>query len=140
MSDRHAVEELVSRYGAMADERAFDDAASILADEVVAEYPFGRHDGLTAVADAGRDGLGAFAATQHVIANLLVEVDGDQAEVRANLIAVHVHDANVPEAHFDLGGVYRFAARRTPQGWRLTRIHLTAVWTAGVPAPGWSAA
>jgi hypothetical protein len=134
MTDRTELEELVSRYGAMADERTFDAADRVLCDDVVAEYPFGRHVGRDAVVEAGRSALGAFAATQHVITNTLIAVDGGQATIRANLVAVHVQHAHAPDVHFDVGGWYRFSARRTDAGWRLSHVLLTAVWTAGARA------
>jgi hypothetical protein len=86
------------------------------------------------VADSGRRALGAFERTQHVLTNLVVAVEGDRATVRANLIAVHVHRAGEPGVHFDMGGWYRFAARRTADGWRLSHVRLTPVWTAGATA------
>jgi hypothetical protein len=129
--DRGEIAELVSRYGAMADEKTFDDATAILTDDVVAEYPFGRLVGIEQVAGSGRAALGRFERTQHVITNLLIDLDGDRASVRANLVSVHVPRADEPAVHFDFGGWYRFAARRTEHGWRLAGITLTAVWTAG---------
>ncbi len=42
-----------------------------------------------------------------MITNLLIDLDGDRAKVRANLIATFVHRADAPGAHFDIGERYQ---------------------------------
>jgi hypothetical protein len=76
-------------------------------------------------------GLAPYAQLQHVIATPTVEIDGDRAVGRANLIAMHIHSDARPDEHFDLGGVYDFEAIRTTDGWRLAEIRLAQVWTSG---------
>ena len=61
-----------------------------------------------------------------------LHLDGDRAEVRANLIATFAPSVGtLPEPTFTLGEVYRFEAARTAQGWRLSRIETTPVWATG---------
>jgi hypothetical protein len=64
--------------------------------------------------------------------------------VRANLV-VHFHFAEpldegrpalAPPLQFTLGEVNRFAAVRTPDGWRLARIETTPVWASGTLPSG----
>jgi hypothetical protein len=68
---------------------------------------------------------------------VLVALDGDRADVRANLIATFAAGADAPttalapEPTFTLGQVYRFEAVRIPDGWRLSLIQITPVWTTG---------
>src|SRR5439155_13924964 len=80
--DRHEIADLISRYGAMADDKAFDDGRSCFTEDVVAEYPSGSARGVDVLAEYGRRALGAFERTQHVITNCLIDVDGDRATVR----------------------------------------------------------
>jgi SnoaL-like protein len=54
-------------------------------------------------------------------------LQGDRADVRANLVASFVGDANL-EQH---GERYRFEAVRTAHGWRLSRVEVRPVWISG---------
>jgi len=98
-----------------------------------ARAPTGRADRLRAVHPrrSGRRRNPRADRTHHVITNLLIDLDGDRAKVRANLIATFVHRADAPGAHFDIGERYQFEAVRTPQGWLLSRVHVSPVWTSG---------
>jgi hypothetical protein len=62
---------------------------------------------------------------------VLIDLDGDHAQVRANLIATLVPSAAEPAAHATLGERYRFETIRTDSGWRLARIEVEPVWKAG---------
>jgi hypothetical protein len=54
----------------------------------------------------------------------LIDLDGDRAAVRANLVVTFADDA-VTSQHSKL---YRFEAVRTPDGWRLSRVEVLPVW------------
>jgi hypothetical protein len=64
---------------------------------------------------------------QHLTTNMLVDIDGDRARIRANLVvhfaspAVGDNAAPAPRVCYTLGEVYRFDAVRTRQGWRFSR-------------------
>lgn len=77
------------------------------------------------------DSSGAYARTQHYVANMLVDVHDDVVSGRGNLVAIHVHDSASPDRHFDLGGVIRFEARRIGGDWHLDRLGLEVVWRGG---------
>jgi len=59
--------------------------------------------------------------------NHVVELDGDRAEMRN-----YMHNTNS-----SIAGIYHTQARRTKDGWRLTKLHLEErfVDTDRVPAP-----
>ena len=129
LTDRQAITDLVSRLGLWLDEKRFDDA-SLFTDDVTVSTPGGSAQGVELVAAQARrnhdhDGL------QHVITNVLIDLDGDQARVRANLIVTMVPDAAAPEAHVTMGERYRFEAVRTGVGWRLSRIEVEPIWRSG---------
>ena len=69
--------------------------------------------------------------THHVITNVLIDLVGDKAMVKANLIATFVHGPDVSGPLFQLGERYRFEAVRTPDGWRLSHVESKLVWTVG---------
>jgi hypothetical protein len=65
---------------------------------------------------------------------VLIEIDGDRASLRANLIAVFVAASAAPRPAVMIGERYRFEARRTPAGWRLSAVEAEPVWRDGEPA------
>ena len=133
--DKAEITDLVSRLGRILDERRFEDIRSIATEDVVADFPThaaaAQLRGVEALTEHGRRSMGRFERTQHVTTNVMIDLDGDRARVRANLIATHVRAAGQPNVHYDAGEYYLFDAVRTPEGWRLCRINPNAVWYAG---------
>ncbi|WP_265521542.1 nuclear transport factor 2 family protein [Oerskovia flava] len=138
--DRDRITTLVHRLGAALDEGRFEDLRPLLTEDAAAHTPGGVAAGIDAlVAQAARnhapgDGI------QHVISNVLVGLDGDRAQVRANLVATFARQAPDPDRPVTLGAVYRFEARRTAAGWRLTSVRSTPVWSSFAPVGRFSAA
>ena len=60
----------------------------------------------------------------HSKSNLVIEVDGDVASVRANDLAVYILDDKTEAV---AAAVHRYGARRTPDGWRFDRLEITPV-------------
>jgi hypothetical protein len=147
LADRSEIADLVNRLGRVLDEGRFDEMRSLLVEEATARTPGGTAEGRDAmVAQASRNHRPE-QAIQHLITNLLVDLDGDRASARANLV-VHFGPADgggdgpasqggppappAPPLEFTLGEVYRFELVRTPQGWRFARVETTPVWMSGV--------
>ena len=137
LGDRQAIADLIARLGIMLDEKRFDEAASILDDEVTVKTPGGSAQGREAVAAQAR--RNHTVRTQHAISNVLIELDGDRAQARANLIATFAPDPGSllvlngeqqRDSYLTLGEVYRFAAVRTADGWRLSRIETEPLWSS----------
>jgi hypothetical protein len=143
VEDGQAITQLVARLGRMLDEKRFDDARSILADDITVRTPGGEAHGPDAVAAQAR--RTHTVSTQHAISDVLIDLDGDRARVRANLIATFapdrpgarlvIGDAEHPDSYLSLGEVYRFEAVRTAAGWRLARIETERKWSSR-PLPG----
>ena len=130
MTDRHAITDLVSRLGLWLDEMRFDDPRSLFTEEVTVATLGGQAEGIDrAVAQARRNH--AVERLQHVITNVLIDLDGDRATVGANLVVTFVPRADDPASQFALGERYRFEAVRTAQGWRLSRVEIRPVWRSG---------
>jgi len=72
-------------------------------------------------------------AIQHVISDVVVDVDGDRADVRANLVVsfAEVVPVVAPPVTYALGEVYRFVVVRTGDGWRLAEVETVPVWMSG---------
>jgi hypothetical protein len=126
LTDRDEIADLVSRLGLWLDEGRFDEASAVLTDDVTVDTPGGQAEGIERViAQARRNHQ--FEGLQHLISNVLIDLDGDRADVRANLVATFVGEAKL-EQH---GERYRFEAVRTADGWRLSRVQVRPVWVSG---------
>jgi 3-phenylpropionate/cinnamic acid dioxygenase small subunit len=131
LADRADITDLLTRQGLWLDERNFDDAASVFTDDATVETQGGRAHGLQALSAQAHRNHAHFDRTQHVTSNVLIDLDGDRATVRANLIATFVRDGAAPEPELTMGERYRFEAVRTPQGWRFSRVEVIPVWRYG---------
>ncbi len=126
--DRHSAAAMILRYGSSLDERDWERLSTCFTSDVIsvlAGIP-----GMTSyreLEEAVRFTLGNYAATQHQIAGVEVEIDGDNAALRANLLATHTTDG----PPFVVGGVYRERMVRTDEGWRITHHNLDALWMEG---------
>ena len=140
LADRYEIETLVHRVGLALDEGRFDDLRAIYTDDAVVRTPGGVGEGIDAlVAQAARNHL-PDDAIQHLITGVLIDLDpeGDRATIRANHVVVFVYrdPAAVPltplwsEPPTAVGAVYRFTARRTAAGWRLTSMVSEPVWAS----------
>jgi hypothetical protein len=148
LSDRAEITDLVSRLGACLDESRFDEMAGLLAEDATVRTPGGEAAGRAAVVAQARRSHSSDQSFQHVITNVLVDLDGDRATARANLV-VHIAvpgdrspDDPVPAVapRAGLGEVYRFGLARTPAGWRFARVEIEPRWLSGTlpprPQPG----
>lgn len=132
--DRDEIATLVHRLGACLDEGHFEDLRTIFVADSTARTPGGLAEGIDAlIAQASRNHAPE-DHIQHVISNILVDLADDRASVRANLVVSFAHGAGVPSPHRQMGEVYRFDARRTPEGWRLSRVESVPVWQSPTPA------
>jgi ketosteroid isomerase-like protein len=121
MNDRQDITDLISRLGRWLDDKRFDDARSVLTEDVTVSTPGGQAEGIErVVAQASRNHQ---VPTQHLITNVLVDLDGDAATATANLLVTFA--GSVLERH---GERYSFGVLRTSDGWRLSRIEVTPVW------------
>ena len=72
--------------------------------------------------------------TQHVVTNLLADVDGDTATSRCYLVNPLLSPEDPPSTVVLIGGEYRDRWRRTDDGWRIEdRLHVVT-WTRALPA------
>ncbi|HKN53791.1 MAG TPA: nuclear transport factor 2 family protein, partial [Amycolatopsis sp.] len=96
-NDRGDLIELIHRLYACTDDGRFDDLRSVFSEGVKAGAPGG---GVVEGQDRLITTLSAAHSTgqrsQHLVHNVLVDVDGDQAGVRADVIAIHC-DSDKPE-------------------------------------------
>jgi len=130
---RNEIAILVHRLGACLDEGHFEDMRSIFVEDATAKTPGGLAEGLDALIAQASRSHSPDDRIQHLISDVVIDLDGDRASIRANLLVTFTGRSDVPGSHLSLGEVYHFDALRTPYGWRLARVESIPVWTSGPP-------
>lgn len=122
VDDRHELTELVGRLGLWLDDKSFDEGHALFTEDAEAHTLGGVAKGVDAlVAQARRNHT---VPTQHFITNPLIDVDGDRATIRANLLVVFAYEGG-PRL---LGERYELEAARNADGWRISRVQARPIW------------
>lgn len=123
MDDRYELSVLVSRLGRWLDEKSPGEGRALFTEDAEAHTLGGVAKGVDALVEQAR--RNHRVPTQHFITDKLIDVDGDQAVIGANLLVVFVHEDG-PRL---LGERYEIAAARTAaDGWRISRVRARPVW------------
>jgi hypothetical protein len=140
--DRAEITDLVYRLGVFLDGGRYDEMRELLIEDATVSTPGGRAEGREALIAQARRNHPADQRFQHVTTNVLVDLDGDGANVRANLVVTITTpddaptNVPVPSPLCTIGEVYTFALVRTPDGWRFSQIETVPLWASGtVPTP-----
>jgi hypothetical protein len=139
IGDRIALEDLLSRYAWGVDFATDpEELIALFTDDAVLEGALWEpHVGIeeirrwaeTSIAMGGEVGM------RHYLSNLIIDIDGDEARVRAYLTAVYRRPImETVDATRVLYGTYDCDARRGRDGWRLSRRRVELdVTSAGTP-------
>lgn len=132
--DRDRILGLANRYFSTIDEgEAIDEAwaRSIFSEDVRVEHRGFTLEGIEDLAVGNRFVRDGWERTFHVSTNTQIDVDGDRAHLRAQLLAIHLHaDATPPEPYI-IANVFTADAVRTEAGWRFQSLGLQPVWSTG---------
>ncbi|MFE9555474.1 nuclear transport factor 2 family protein [Streptomyces sp. NPDC006692] len=133
---RIEVAETCTRMAVHADRREWELLRGLFADEVVLDYTSlngGEPVRLTPheIVDAWSATLGGYDATQHLIANHLVQITGDRAVCTASFQATHRLAGPHASPLWTLGGDYRWELARTAGRWLINSVVMTATWGDG---------
>ncbi|HEX3812819.1 MAG TPA: nuclear transport factor 2 family protein [Mycobacteriales bacterium] len=132
--DRLRIEAHISQLGRCLDERDFEGLRGLFTEDAMVRTPGGTAVGHDALVDQARQRHSADEGIQHLITNLVVEVAGDRASVRANLLVSFARSGATGPAPFQLGEVYRFQLRQTGEGWRIAGLSSAPTWSVNPPA------
>ena len=135
LTDRLAIVDLLHRYATGLDTKDWDKLASVFTADGVADYGAlgGVNQGPAAIVKLCSGALGGLDASQHIITNEVIELDGDRARARCYFQAQHVFTGAEGGDNFLVGGTYDDEIVRTVDGWRIRHRTLTATWTDGNP-------
>ena len=135
LQDKQEITELCYRYGLTLDNRDWTGLDALFTPDADAFYlDLPPSHGYQAIEDTCRSALGPLSATQHLISNVVVRLDGDRAESTCYLQAQHVKTGTPGGDNFIIAGRYDDQLIRTSDGWRFRERRLTLIWTSGNPA------
>lgn len=123
LADRAELTELVARHSLWVDE-GFADTDRLFTEDVVVTSIRGEAHGIEPLTALARKGHDAYARTLHNKCNLVIEIDGDTATVRAHDLAIYVIDDKTEAL---AAAIHRYRARRGADGWRFDRLDVSPV-------------
>jgi hypothetical protein len=126
LQDRNQIIDLVARLNRWLDDGPVEDAATVYTDDALVTSPRGAARGIDEVIEYVRRTSSPDERTQHFTTDLLVGLDGDRADVTANLLVCFFRIGVRP--HRTVGLRYAFDAVRTGQTWRFARAEVTPMW------------
>jgi len=96
--DRNEIADLVHRLGVVLDYGKFDDLRALLTEDTSVRTPGGTAEGREAVIAQARRNHPPKQPIQHVITNILVDLNGARAQARANLVVYFGPPAGAPNS------------------------------------------
>jgi 3-phenylpropionate/cinnamic acid dioxygenase small subunit len=132
LTDRLRITDIVSTLGRCLDERSFDSLPALFTEDATVSTPGGTATGHEALVAQARRRHSEPEGIQHLITNILIELDGDRASVRANLLVTFAEGVADP-APYQLGEVYRMQLVLTHSGWRISDLSTTPTWSLNAP-------
>jgi ketosteroid isomerase-like protein len=135
LQDRQAIVDVCTRYALALDSRDWPMLAGCFTPDAVANFE-GQEParGSDAIVATCRGVLTPLAASQHLLGNHLISVDGERASSVCYFQAQHVRPDLEGGSHLIVAGRYEDRFVRTPGGWRIAERTLAVMWTDGNPA------
>lgn len=127
LADRYAIGQLANIYALGMDMRDYELARSAFADDAIG---VGRN-GPEPIDDYLKATYGvasSFAATQHMIGNQYIAIDGDDAVLWSYAVAHHKVAPGDERDEIIAGVQYRDKCKRTPEGWLIVERSVNAMW------------
>ena len=134
--DKQEISEVQLRYATGLDSRNWALFQTCFTDEFDADFTSvfgGRAQRVSSErwAESARRTLSGLAATQHIITNHVITVDGDEALCIAYVQAQHYLPNDRGDSTQTMGGYYTNHFVRTQHGWRIASCKLTLTWNKG---------
>jgi hypothetical protein len=129
---------VIPRIFAALDDHRFDDLPAFYTREVQADTAVGHISGRERLVATLRAIHEPVPVLQHLVTGVIVDPSGDDASVRANVVAAFCDDAHQPA--LEGASVWRGRLRRSADGWQVSQFSLSLVWTRGTLPASWAAA
>ena len=140
--DRQEIIDVSIRYATALDTRDWALLRSCFMPDAVGQYDtignlegyVATHEGYDAIEQLCQAALTSLDASQHLLANHVVEIAGDEGTVTLYFQAQHVRSSAPGGSNYIIAGRYQHRVVRTDEGWKIVHLHLSAIWNEGNPA------
>jgi 3-phenylpropionate/cinnamic acid dioxygenase small subunit len=132
--DRQAIVDLTVAYTWALDTRQPELLSEVFSEDATALLRGVACEGREAIVTRISGAILRLDATQHLVGNHQVEIEGDRATCRCHLQSQHVKAGTEGGDNFLIGGIYLDELERRPEGWRIVRREMRQVWSDGNPA------
>lgn len=132
--DRQQIIDLAIAYTWALDTKELDKLHDIFLADATADLRGIACDGIEAIIARIGGSVLRLDATQHVVSNHQVVVDGDTATHRCYMQGQHVLHGTPGGDNHIVAGIYDDRLVRTADGWRIAHRVMRQVWTDGNPA------
>lgn len=132
--DRAEITDLLTRYARAVDRQDWELFRTVFTPDARIDYTQvgGIAGDLDTVVGFLEEVMAMFEAMQHLISNIDITIDGDEAKVTAMVY----NPLKLPNTEvWATGGWYHHELVRTPDGWRSRSLVEEASWFDGVPEP-----
>jgi hypothetical protein len=133
MSDRDDIIDLAVRYTWALDTKNLDDLRNVFLADATADLRGVECEGVDAIISRIGGSVLRLDATQHLVGNHQVTVDGDTGTHRCHLQSQHVRRGADGGDNFIVGGYYQDRVVRTTDGWRIAHRLMQQTWSEGNP-------
>ena len=133
--EREKIVELICRFGVAIDQRNWNKFRALFANSV--EFDYSSIGDVSSVlnpdeiVENARGIFEGFEATQHVITNHQIEVEGDTANCLAYIRAMHILPNDKGEPWFEIGGYYSGKLVRVESDWKIKCWRFSVYWSRG---------
>ena len=134
LSDRAEITDLLTRYARAVDRQDWDLFRSVFTSDARIDHTQvgGIAGDVEEVAGFLSEVIPMFEAIQHLVSNIDITIDGDEAKV----VAMVYNPLKLPDSPvWATGGWYHHELVRTPDGWRSRSLVEEASWFHGIPEP-----
>jgi hypothetical protein len=134
LADRLAIQDLLHLYSTAIDTRDFALLGHVFTDDGVGDYTAsgGIRGTVSEIQEWLARALAIFTVVQHLVTNVQVEIDGDEARSRCylfNPLGWAGEDGRTVMLY--CGGIYRDRLVRTPDGWRIRERVIETLYLDG---------
>lgn len=120
--DERDIQRALIRFARAMDDRDWNGLSQILAQDAVGDLGTGRLEGRQAIIELIRGFLDNCGTTQHLLGNVLVDVDDDRATSRAYVHDLHLSRSNPDLTFHTLGDYHDRWERHNGRWWLVERI------------------
>lgn len=122
--DYSSIMEVLTRYCEACDTKQWSLFADVFSDDATGIYHGHLLGSRHAIVEHVRTHLGGVGASQHLIANFMISIDGDEATSRCQVRAWHQGIGRWEGSHYEAFGEYTDVLERRDAGWRLVKREL----------------